>query len=506
VIFLLATTFLDVEHWNWVRVEDPDHPQAVASSHTGALLYERPEPGTAWRYASIPEPDIWPATEALEVTNAELWHADGAKGQGVKLAVFDIGWFGGDADPSEVGEYTSHDCFVQRSCDAPIDHFRPRRGSESGIHGFACAEVVRDVAPEVELHLVRVNGFTMFENAARWAIRNDIDVISMSMSFYNDSFYDGSGPFSRIIAELEANDILLVTSSGNNAKQHWRGTYTDADGDGRMDFDGSNSLAIEVNPGGSNLYVNWNQHGRCGDTDLDAYIYSSDGYLVGSSAEDQSDRADQCQPIERVNANSVFGGIHRLEIHHQTGLSSFVEVDVLARSGSIPKGQPDRSLTDPGTHRDVFAVGAVRASNYFNGSVEGFSSWGPSNNGVAKPDIAGPDGLSTDAYGPVGFFGTSASTPVVAALIAVVMSDDPSLTPRQAARKLQSWALSDDLSVSEPDPRWGAGKVRLPVTNPQTSPCGRRPLVMWLFALPVWWFRSRSSGFRKRVRKDRQLR
>ena len=498
MFLLLATTFA-VEHWNWVRVEDPDHPMAVASSHNGALLYERPDDGTPWRYASIPETDVWPATEALEVTNADLWHADGATGEGVKVAIFDIGWFSGDADPIEIGEFTSHDCFVQRSCDVPIDHTMPVRGSDSGIHGFACAEVLRDVAPDIELFLVRVNGFTMFENAARWAIRNDIDIISMSMSFYNDSFYDGSGPFDPVMAELEANDVLLVTSSGNNARMHWVGTYTDADGDGRMDFDGSNGLELEVPRGGANLYVNWNQHGRCGDTDLDAFVYDDGDYLVGSSAEAQEADGDQCQPVERVHTNSERGGIQRLEVHHRRGLSSFVEVDVLLRSGAMVNAVPEASVTEPAAHRDAFAVGAVRASDYFNANIEGFSSWGPANNGVSKPEIAGPDGLSTDAYGPVGFFGTSASTPAVAGLIAVIMSDDPSLTPRQAARKLQGWALTDGLSSSEPDNRWGAGKARLPVRNPQPQPCGRRPLVMWLFALPVWWFR-------KRVRNDIHLR
>jgi subtilisin family serine protease len=370
---------------------------------------------------------------------------------------------------------------------------------DSGIHGFACAEIVRDIAPDVELHLVRVNGFTMFENAARWAIRNDIDIISMSMSFYNDSFYDGNGPFDAVIAQLEANDILVVTSAGNNARLHWRGTFSDADGDGRMDFDGSNGLDIEIPSGGGNLYVNWNQHGRCGDTDLDVYVYDADRNIVGNSVDEQIADAEHCQPVERVSAHSESGGAYRLEVHHQTGLSSYVEVDILLRSGAIKEAVPEGSVADPAAHVDVFAVGAVRASKYFSGDVEGFSSWGPANSGVAKPDIAGPDGLSTDAYGPVGFFGTSASTPVVAALIAVILSDDPSLTPREAAHKLQGWALSEGLAIAEPDPRWGAGKARLPIRNPETPPCGRRPLVMWLIVLPVWWFR-------KRVRKGAHLR
>ena len=33
-MLLLLATGVTLEHWAWVRVEDPDHPQAVASSHT----------------------------------------------------------------------------------------------------------------------------------------------------------------------------------------------------------------------------------------------------------------------------------------------------------------------------------------------------------------------------------------------------------------------------------------------------------------------------------------
>src|SRR5690606_5363085 len=113
------------------------------------------------------------------------------------------------------------------SCALPLDSVAPRLGYEIGRHGVACADIVQDLAPDAELYLVRVNGSTTFASAASWAIREGIDVISVSMSFFNDSFYDGTGPFTEILHRLEAHDILVVTSAGNYARGHWDGAWVD---------------------------------------------------------------------------------------------------------------------------------------------------------------------------------------------------------------------------------------------------------------------------------------
>ena len=53
---------------------------------------------------------------------------------------------------------------------------------------MARAEVIRDIAPDADIHLVRVLGQTSLENAVDWAIREDVDFISMSLPFFNESF------------------------------------------------------------------------------------------------------------------------------------------------------------------------------------------------------------------------------------------------------------------------------------------------------------------------------
>jgi hypothetical protein len=489
MIPVLFASMLDVHPWTLVRVEDPNAAGAEVWSGTGAVLLEAPPPGVAWRWASVPVTDDWPATEALDVMNADLWHADGARGQGVKVAVFDVAWFGAQTYDNDLGQVYTHDCFRDPTCGEAIDT-EGRFSFERGVHGYACAEVVRDVAPEAELHLVRVNTFTAFENAADWAIREGIDVISMSMSFFNDSIYDGTaGPFSKVLARLEAHDVLLVTSAGNYADSHWRGPYRDLDLDGRADFNGDNGLYLWLGSGEKQIYVNWNQHMACGTTDLDAYVFNAAHDIVGRGEDAQSRDADRCQPVERVKAVSEEAGWHWVEVQFVQGSQVGVVLDVHSRAGYFDEPVADGSITDPATHPLAFAVGAVRASNYLTGPVESFSSYGLAGSG--KPDIAGPDGLTTRAYGADGFFGTSASTPAVAGLIAVVMSDDVQLTPRRAAEKTQAWAFGQEFAGIERERDVGPGRARLP--DPELAPgsCGRRRLWAGMLVLPMSLFRRR---------------
>jgi subtilisin family serine protease len=170
-------------------------------------------------------------------------------------------------------------------------------------------------------------------------------------------------------------------------------------------------------------------------------------------------------------------------------VASNLEVDVLVAQGSVVNPMPATSMADPAAHPFAFTVGAVNVDGYLDNDVQGFSSQGPARSGALKPDIAGPDGLSVSAYGASGFFGTSAATPAVAGALALVMSRYPELTPRQASQRLTRWALSD--SPDSWDPRWGAGKVRLPVVEPAASVCGRRPMWAGLLLPPVLLLRRR---------------
>src|SRR5262249_40309947 len=143
---------------------------------------------------------------------------------------------------------------------------------------------VHDIAPGAELYLVRVNGQTTLENAAEWAVREGIDVVSMSMSFFNDSFSDGTGGINDAADVLAAGGVLLVNSAGNYATEHWFGEFDDEDGDGDADYPwGSSYLPVYYGAGTHTVMVSWDEFTNCGDTDLDAYVYDRAGNVVGRS-------------------------------------------------------------------------------------------------------------------------------------------------------------------------------------------------------------------------------
>jgi hypothetical protein len=477
------------DDWELYRVDVPDYPGALASSEYGSVLAAPPEDGTPWRVESVPQLDEgagYVTWEALEALDASPWHDAGYRGQGVKVAIFDLQWYGFDLVTEELGDFESHDCWAHDGCTPSIDSLRPRFSSEVGVHGVACAEVVHDIAPDAEIHLVRVNGQTTFESAAAWAVRNEIDVVSMSLSFFANSFYDGSGPIADTARSMIDGDVLLVTSAGNYAESHWMEDFLDTDGDGYHEFPwGSEYLPIELSEGSKKISVEWDQHYNCGDTDLDVYVYADDGRLVGRSTATQ-DGEGSCEPVERVYANADYSGWYYLRLERVRGdpATRFI---VWANSGEIYKSIANGSIADPGVVPEVLTVAAVKANGYMQNAVEGFSSWGPTNAGVDKPDIAGPDGLTTSAYGNTGFYGTSAATPALAGAIALVMSREPELSAFEAAARLEGWASNDRATWEPADQTMGAGRARLPDPLSEGLGCARnRP---WFFAgllfLPV---------------------
>ena len=125
-----------------------------------------------------------------------------------------------------------------------------------------------------------------------------------------------------------------------------------------------------------------------------------------------------------------------------------------------------------------------------------FSSQGSRTVGVPKPDVVGPDGVSTAAYGARGFFGTSASTPAVTGALAVLMSDDPSLGPFDAAAVMRHMAVSDRTVFDEHDPALGWGKARLLRVQDEGVGCGTSGGSAWMLWLPglLLSVRRRASG------------
>jgi hypothetical protein len=165
-------------------------------------------------------------------------------------------------------------------------------------------------------------------------------------------------------------------------------------------------------------------------------------------------------------------------------------LDIMSFSGNISGAMAGNSMADPAPHPHAFTVGAVPVDNYMHNNVEFFSSQGPSRGAVFKPSIAAPDGVSTRTYGANRFYGTSASAPITTGALAVRMSADHSIRPRQAAFDLQNWAWAGQDQWTRPDPGLGAGRLRLPKPD-MLAPkgCTSTPLQATLLLLPLFAIR-----------------
>lgn len=144
---------------------------------------------------------------------AEL-HEIGITGKGVKVAIFDTGINTNSNDIDLAGGIS----FVDGSSDY----------SDDNGHGTKMASVLASnlnniglvgFAPDVELYSVKVldkNGVGKYSavlNGVEWAIKNNIDIITMS--FGSDEY---SESIHQAVIKAEQNGILIVASAGNAGK------------------------------------------------------------------------------------------------------------------------------------------------------------------------------------------------------------------------------------------------------------------------------------------------
>ena len=130
-------------------------------------------------------------------------------------------------------------------------------------------------------------------------------------------------------------------------------------------------------------------------------------------------------------------------------------------------------IPPPGTAKNVVTVGAHQSDA---GHMTPFSSWGPTDDGRMKPDVAAP---GCQASGDLGITstqvngvystmcGTSMAAPVVSGAIAMILEEWGarfSGSPRPATSKALLGGFADDRAVAGPDYRFGLGAVQVSET------------------------------------------
>jgi subtilisin family serine protease len=326
---------------------------------------------------------------------------------------------------------------------------------------------VAENAPDANLYLVCIKDVAGLGLAVAYAQAHGIQIISHSASWFNTGRGDGSGAPDTpegIVAAARAAGILWVNAAGNRAQQHWSGAFVDSNANGWNEFapgDEGNTIAVR---GGAIACValKWDDWPASAE-DYDLYVTRSPGgnaVAVSTGAQTGFEPPSELACLVNSSAATETYAIG-IRAHHVTARP--VRFDLFVYPGPDLEYQvAEGSVTEPGTSPSALTVGAAC---WQGNDLERYSSQGPTVDGRVKPDLVGPDSVSSFTFGPFsgcgvsGFAGTSASTPHVAAAAALVKQVNPAFGPAELQAYLEENAV--DLGAPGKDSAFGSGKLML---------------------------------------------
>ena len=403
-------------------------------------------------------------SEGVRLVGAVPFHTAGITGQGVTVAIIDVGF--ADIDSAEVPiDDTDANSMVSFRADGTMG---------SSNHGTAVAEVVADMAPGANFVAIAVDTAMAAESAADYVANRGIDVVCMALELLGGP-YDGSHPLSQAVEDVRERGVFWVNAVGNSAQRHWMGAYNDRDRDGLNEFStGDESIDITLPVGTFRAYLSWYQTaGTLTDHDYDLVLVDGVGAEVARSGFTQN---GDDPPADVLNAQIQTAATYSLQVEYVSGPANPVDdlqlftVDYDIETANQVEAS---SVAIPAEAAGAYSVGATRGvavdvpplPMLAVDELEPFSSQGPveGHPEIIKPDLVAPDAVSTslvdEGYSP--FVGTSASAAYVAGAAALLVSEDQLRTPDELETVLRSQALQIETPV--PNNRVGWGRLNLRV-------------------------------------------
>lgn len=105
----------------------------------------------------------------------------------------------------------------------------PAKGSDAVGHGTACAAIIKDIAPDAELHSIKVIGANAKGSAeelvygVRWCIENGMHIINASLGTLERRHRD---LISEVVDEALLNGVVVVAAANNSGHTAWPANLT----------------------------------------------------------------------------------------------------------------------------------------------------------------------------------------------------------------------------------------------------------------------------------------
>ena len=411
---------VEITYEDLVQATVPVRNLDAIASHDSVLMIKLP---------SRPHHASHITSEGADVIWADIANIAGYTGKGVKVAVIDGGF---DIYEHEIASNIAG----YKSYLHPHNNIAGN-STDDTRHGTASAEIVVDVAPNVELYLYNFGTSVEFFNLVDYIIqRGDIDIITLSWSWPGSGPGDGTGVFAQKVQEARDSGILWINSAGNYAERHWQGQFSDTDADNWHNFHGADeTINISVYEGDTLRVAlswdDWESTSQDYELCLDEFIFGNLREIICS----ENPQGSGYEPYESIT----------YEVPHDTTLyvsikkySATRDVNLQLFSFNHNLDQYTVAKSSIGTPADSRGALSVGASNWTDDTLEEYSSRGPTLDGRIKPDISAPTGVMTTSYQPLTYTGTSAAAPHVAGAAALVMEKYPDATADHVQKILES--------------------------------------------------------------------
>ncbi|PZC42409.1 MAG: IPT/TIG domain-containing protein/Subtilase family protein [Chloroflexi bacterium] len=372
-------------------------------------------------------------------------------------------------------------------------------GIDLGAEGTALLEIVYDIAPEASLYFAAASTTLEMIAAVNYlAERTDIVVDDLGFLLPDDQQSDVSQNTGAALNNPDWPIRAYVTSAGNWALRHYEGQFR-AGVDGRtlglavagpvhvFGNDGSTDQLGRVQTPYNEIFLDtgddlravlhWDDPWDDSTNDYDLLLLDESGATVGSGTSVQGTTTSR--PRERITfKNEGPSGTFRLVVQNVAGAAAPRRLEMLAIGSNAlePNGTAlnfntvaSSMLAQSDAPGGVLAVAAVDHDPAGFNTVRSYSSRGPTNNGVVKPDLTAVDGVAiTGSAGfATPFFGTSAAAPHVAAIAALLLEARPQLLDGEGDSADRERALlrgvltgsAIDLGTAGMDTVSGAGRI-----------------------------------------------